>query len=71
MSTDVIRRVFDDQEKCFLEIGPWSDAPACVELRTVPGKYSEENWGRISIVMSPMMAAEIGQALLAAAKGMS
>lgn len=66
-STDVIRRVFDESGRYFLEIGPWPDSPDVLELRTVEGKYSAENWGQLNVTLSTAMAAELGRALLAAA----
>ena len=66
-STDVIRRVFDESGRYFLEIGPWPDSPDVLELRTVEGKYSAENWGQLNVTLSPALAAELGRALLAAA----
>jgi hypothetical protein len=66
-STDVIRRVFDEEGRHFIEVGPWPDAPDVLELRTVDGEYSAEHWGRVNVTLSPAMAAELGRALLAAA----
>ena len=66
-STDVIRRVFDEDGRNFIEVGPWPDAPDVLELRTVAGQYSAEHWGRVNVTLSPAMAAELGRALLAAA----
>ena len=66
-STDVVRRVFDEGGKYFVEVGPWADSPDCVELRTVPGKWSAEYYGQISLTLTPKLAAELGRALLAAA----
>ena len=66
-STDVIRRVFDEEGRNFLEVGPWPDSPDVVELRTVAGQHSAEYWGPVNVALSPAMAAELGRALLAAA----
>ena len=66
-STDVIRRVFDEEGQHFIEVGPWPDSPEMIELRTVAGKYSAEHWGLVNLALSPEMAAELGRALLAAA----
>ena len=66
-STDVIRRVFDEEGRNFLEVGPYADAPECVELRAIPGDCSEGYYGRVSIPISAAMAKELGTALLAAA----
>ena len=69
-STDVIRRVFDEGGEHFIEIGPWPDDHSQLELRTVPGPYSAEFWGRISLALTPALAAELGRALLAACAGL-
>ena len=66
-STDIIRRVFDEDGKHFIEVGPWPESPDVMELRTVDGEYSAEHWGQINITLSPAMAAELGRALIAAA----
>lgn len=66
-TTDVIRRVFDEDGRYFIEVGPWPDSPDCVELRTVPGEYSAEFYGPLNISLTPKLAAELGRALIAAA----
>lgn len=66
-STDVIRRVFDEEGRHFIEVGPWPDSPDVLEMRTVEGKYSAEYYGHVNVTLSPAMAAELGRALLAAA----
>jgi hypothetical protein len=66
-STDVVRRVFDEGGRYFLEIGPWPDSPDCVELRTIAGEFSAEYYGQINISLTPALAAELGRALIAAA----
>ena len=66
-STDVIRRVFEEDGEHFIEVGPWADDTALVELRTVKGECSAEYWGVVAVAMSREMAAELGRALMAAA----
>lgn len=62
---DVIRRVYPESaEGAHFEIGPWPDAPDCLELRTVD-KKSIEYFGAINITMSKDVAIAIAQALLA------
>lgn len=61
--TELLRRVHMD--KHFVEIGDWPDAPEALELRT-PGKENEEYFGRISLVLTPQAAIELGEALVAA-----
>jgi len=64
-STDVIRRVFDEEGRYFLEVGPAADALGCVELRTVGGEHSEDWYGKLSVVLTAEMAAELARALIA------
>ena len=67
-STDVIRRVFVDDQFNFLEVGPWADDVEFVELRTVDGKRSAEWFGKfLSIAITPDAAEELGRALIASA----
>lgn len=66
-STDVIRRVFIDEEFHCLEVGPWSDDIAFVELRTITGAQSAEWFGSVSVSMTPDAAEELGRALIASA----
>jgi hypothetical protein len=68
-STDVIRRVFSEDGRSFVEVGPWADdVTAAIELRTLPGKDSAEYYGPVNIAMSREMAAELGRALIAASE---
>lgn len=66
-STDVIRRVFDEEGEHFLEVGPWPDSTDLLELRTIDHECSSGYWGILNLTLSPAMAAELGRALLAAA----
>ena len=67
-TTDVIRRVFCEGGEGFLEVGPWADDTDIVELRTIEGKNSADWFGKINVTMTKAMAAELGRALLAAAR---
>ena len=67
-TTDVIRRVFDEEGRNFIEVGPWPDSLDVVELRTVAGECSAAYWGNVSVTLSPAMAEELGRALIAAAQ---
>ena len=69
-STEVIRRVFDERGRHFVEISPHGDCPKILELRTVAGDYSERFFGKVSLALSPEMAEELGRALLAASAEM-
>ena len=66
-STDIIRRVFSESNH-FVEVGPFAEDTDCVELRSVPGEKSADFWGLFSMSMTKDMAAELGNALLAASK---
>lgn len=66
-STDVIRRVFTDDNFRFLEVGPSSDDVEFVELRTVKGEFSAEWFGLVSITLTPDAAEQLGRALIASA----
>lgn len=62
-STEILRRVHDESEAVFLEIGENGDSPEFLELRTT----NENNikwYGNVSIMMSPDFAIELGSAIL-------
>jgi hypothetical protein len=70
-SVDVIRQVFDDNERAFLEVGPHPDAPdVSLELRTGDSQTSQEWFGRQSFSMSADFAIVLGRALIAAGEEM-
>ena len=64
--TNIIRRVFVEDEKAFLEIGPWNDEPSILELRT-EGKINKEWFGEISLSMTKEFALALGNALIQSA----
>lgn len=64
--TEVIRRVFNEKGRHFIELGPHGDLPGFLELRTVPGDASAEYFGKMSLMLSSEMAEELGRALLVA-----
>ncbi len=66
VSTDVIRQVFDEGADGFIEIGPWSDDPGLVEIRT-SGERSIQCYGSINLAMSRDFARAIANAILACA----
>lgn len=66
-STDIIRRIFEESGRNYIEVGPWADDPGVLELRTEPGEYSEGYFGKISLTLTADMAEELGRALLNAA----
>lgn len=49
VTTEVIRRVYDNDNGVFIEIGPDLDGLGCVELRTV-GKESTDYYGKFNII---------------------
>ena len=67
-STDVIRRVFDEDGAHFLEVGPWPDDVEFIELRTSNCDESKGYWGEVNVTMTRAMAAELGRALIAASE---
>jgi hypothetical protein len=66
-TTDVIRRVFDDDHGYWLEVGPDADGLGCVELRCV-GDDNIGYWGALRLSMPAGFAAKIGEALIAASE---
>jgi hypothetical protein len=67
VSVEVLRRVFDDKEGVFLEIGPDGDGLGCVEIRTTTDA-SRDWWGPVRISLGKEFAAKLAEALAAAAK---
>ena len=67
VSTEIIRRVYDDSEGTFIEVGPDGDGLDCVEVRTTD-KESRDYWGAILFSMPKPMARALGEALIAASK---
>lgn len=65
-NTDVIRRVYTDEGKACIEVGPDADGLGLVELRTT-NEISEEYFGKIRAGMSVEVARSLGSALIAAA----
>lgn len=67
-STDVIRRVFDEEGN-FIEVGPWPDAPEnTLELRTINDDNSDGFFGKVNVTLNPHHAHALGKALVAAAE---
>jgi hypothetical protein len=65
--SELIRRIYPESaDGAHFEVGPWPDAPDCVELRTVD-KKSIDYFGQINISMAPDVAKAVGEALIAAA----
>lgn len=66
VSTEVVRRVFDDNEGVFIEVGPDCDGLGCVEVRTT-NKECQDYFGEAKLTMSPAIARLLGEALIKAA----
>jgi hypothetical protein len=65
-AVEVVRRVWDQEDAVFIEVGEYADNPDYLCLRTA-GVKSIEWFGSIDIGMSPAFAKALGEALLAAA----
>ena len=66
-SIEVIRRVWNDDEGVYIEIGDYAEAPSAIEIRVNHEK--SRNWfGELSIAIEPEYAKKLGQALIDAAK---
>lgn len=66
VSVEVVRRVYDDSEGAFIEVGPGQDGFG-VEIRTTE-KASREYFGEVQLCLSAALAAQVGAALIAASK---
>lgn len=64
--TEVVRRIYDNDEGVYVEVGPDSDALGLVELRT-GDKASEDYYGKLRFTMTKEQAIAVGHALIAAA----
>jgi len=69
-TVEVVRKVFDDENGVFIEVGPDCDGLGGIEIRTVD-KESKEYYGDVRLsIHSKQQAILIGQAILAAAEDM-
>jgi hypothetical protein len=66
ISTDVIYRVWCDNEGAAIDVGPDADALGLVWLRNF-GAKSVDFFGKVDITFDPGMARAIGEGLIAAA----
>lgn len=66
VSTDVIRRVWQDQEGVAIDVGPDADGLGLVWLRTCDDKAAEY-YGKLDVTFEPEIARALGEALVAAA----
>lgn len=63
---ETIRRLYDDVEGVYVEVGPDSDGLGMVQIST-PDKKSKEWFGDIRLVLSPLRARILATMLLDAA----
>lgn len=68
-STEVFRKIWDDEDGCYLQVGPDGDSLDLVELRTVD-EESKKYYGDIRIAMWPDQARQVAAALIACADEM-
>lgn len=69
-SQEVVRRIYDDDEGVYIEVGPDSDGLGGIEIRTT-NTESKEFYGDIRCAIhSKEQAILIGKAILAAAEDM-
>jgi hypothetical protein len=68
-STEVVRKIWDDEDGVYVQVGPDGDSLDLVELRTVD-ETSEQFYGKIRFVMHPIQAREVAAAILACADEM-
>lgn len=66
VSTEIVRRVYDDGEGVFVQVGPDGDGTGCVSIATTD-KASREWFGEFSVSFRPEIARAIGHAMIAAA----
>jgi hypothetical protein len=64
-STEVVRRVFDDSDGVYIEVGPDSDGLDLIQVST--SGESEEYYGKLRLILAPEQARHLAKALLAAA----
>ena len=65
--TDVVRKIWENQEGVYLEVAPDDDGLECVVLRTVD-EASKNYYGDINLMIPKELALLLGQALIDATK---
>lgn len=66
VTTEVIRKVWDDEHHAYLTISPNPDDATWIDLHSTG---QEEYWGAFSATLNPEFARALGHALIAAADG--
>lgn len=65
-TTEILRRIWDDEEGVCFEVRPDQDGLGVIELHTTDDK-SSEYYGQVRFTIDKDMARQIGAALIAAA----
>jgi hypothetical protein len=65
-TTDIIRRIWDNEEGVCFEVRPDQNGLGVIELHT-PDNKSKEYFGAVQFTMDKDMARQLGEALIAAA----
>jgi hypothetical protein len=68
-STEVVRKVYDDEDGVYIQVGPDGDGLDLVELR-VSDEESKKYYGDVRITLYPAQARLLADALLACADEM-
>lgn len=61
--TEVVRRIYENDEGVHIEVAPDSDGLECVVLRTVD-EDSKNYYGEINLMLPKELARLVGQALI-------
>jgi hypothetical protein len=67
LSTEIFRRVYDDDRGSYIQVGPDADALDLVEIRTT-NQLSREYFGDFRLVLHPEFAIALANAMIAAAQ---
>lgn len=62
-STEVVRKVYDDDEGFHISVGPDSDGLDLVQIST-DGEENKKFFGDLRLCLFPAMARELGHALI-------
>jgi len=70
ISTEIFRRVYNDEHGVYIQVGPDADALDCVEIMTT-NPLSREFYGDIRLTLQPEFAVALAEAILATAKDLT
>lgn len=65
-STEIIHKIYDDDNGVFIQVGPDADALGLLEIRTVDVD-SRKHYGDIRLTLHPIQARRLAEALLSCA----